>query len=192
MALKRFPLKKYAMVEINQAAFLRNGMVISQTPLDEMFTEDSPCENGMWLWANKGNGVLKPIEEIADILGIVYTAESEYGVSDAIHTFALWHTDDPRKGLGFYPRVGIIANGDTFTSNCLQYDTGEFPTFEALETALKAHATDPIYVVPLAGDAVPQITTNVPTGGTYAQVTKYYTVPNDEKGVRYQFIKVRN
>ena len=52
MAMKRFPLtsansysskyrpgeKLYATLELNQVAFPKTGMVVSQTPLDESFT----------------------------------------------------------------------------------------------------------------------------------------------------------
>ena len=40
MALKRFPLEQYATLELNQVAFPKTGMVVSQTPLGEKFTTD--------------------------------------------------------------------------------------------------------------------------------------------------------
>lgn len=39
MAMKRFPLEQFATVELNQVAFPKTGMVVSQTPLGEKFVE---------------------------------------------------------------------------------------------------------------------------------------------------------
>ena len=63
MALKRFPLEQYATLELNQVAFPKTGMVVSQTPLGEKFTTDTSvsgrygvCENGLWVVADKSKG----------------------------------------------------------------------------------------------------------------------------------------
>lgn len=54
MAMNRFPLEQYATLELNQVAFPKTGMVVSQTPLGDAFTAQNPCENGMWVVADKG------------------------------------------------------------------------------------------------------------------------------------------
>lgn len=196
MALTRFPLEMYATLELNQVAFPKTGMVVSQTPLGDAFTKDAPCENGMWVVADKAAGKINPPSSATGAvnapIGIVYTAEKEYDdYHYGLKTFG-------RKVAGDYPRVGILGIGDTVTTNCFQYDSSTYATIAALETALKAAeaGTTPMYVIPgTAGTtnvskAVPAITTSKPNSGIYGKVVKYYTVPNGEKAIKYQIISL--
>ena len=199
MAMNRFPLtsansysskyrpgeKLYATLELNQVAFPKTGMVVSQTPLDESFTLEAPCENGMWVVADKAAGVIKaPAAATDKPIGIVYTTEKEYDIFHyGLQTFG-------RKIAGDYPRVGILGIGDTVTTNCLQYDESEFSDDDELFEALDAIATTALYVVPVAGSAVPKITATKPGSGIYAKVVKFYTVPNGEPGIKYQVISL--
>lgn len=177
--------KLYASLELNQVAFPKTGMVVSQTPLGSAFTKANPCENGMWVVADKAAGAINaPAAATDSPIGIVYTTEKEY---DREH-YGLQRFG--RKIAGDYPRVGIFGLGDTVTTNCLQYDESTYATFAALETALNAIGTTPMYVVPVAGSAVPQLTTTKPQSGTYAKVVKYYTVPNGGKGVKYEIVSL--
>lgn len=196
MALKRFPLEEYATLELNQVAFPKTGMVVSQTPLGAKFVEGGSgnygvCENGMWVVADKAKGVIDaPAAATDKPIGIVYTTEKEYDI------FHYGLKKFGRKVAGDYPRVGIFGLGDTVTTNCLQYDDTEFAAAgnktsdEALYTALEAIDTTPLYVVAVAGSPVPKITASKPQSGTYAKVVKYYTVPNGEKGVKYQIVSL--
>lgn len=192
MGLVRFPCEKYASLELNQVAFPKTGMIVSQTPLGAAFAETGantygPCENGMWVVADKSTGTLAaPAAATDHPIGIVYTAEKEY---DDMH-YGLKNFG--RKVAGDYPRVGIFGLGDTVTTNCLQYDNTEtgFTTLALLDTTLAAHATTPVYVVPVAGSPVPKLTKTKPASGTYGKVTKYYTVPNGEKGVKYEIVNL--
>lgn len=180
--MTRFPCEKYASLELNQVGFPQHAVVISQTPLGAAFTEAAPCENGMWLSIDKSKGALNAPAAVTDAIGIVYTAEKEYDTyHGGLKNFG-------RKIAGDYPRVGVLGLGDTVTTNCLQYDEATYATFTALETALKAHATTPMYVVPVANSPVPKLTASKPASGMYGVVTKYYTVPNGEKGVKYEII----
>ena len=197
MALKRFPLEQYATLELNQVAFPKTGMVVSQTPLGAKFTTDSSvtgaygvCENGMWVVADKAAGVIDaPAATTDKPIGIVYTTEKEYDIFHyGLKTFG-------RKVAGDYPRVGILSVGDTVTTNCLQYDTNNFANDAALDTYLKGDltaASTAAYVVVKAGSAIPEIVKTLPQNyaGAYGRIVKYYTVPNGEKGVKYQMIRV--
>ena len=210
MALKRFPLsnadsysvkyrhgeKLYATLELNQVAFPKTGMVVSQTPLGEEFTIDAPCENGMWVVADKAAGAINsPAAATDKPIGIVYTAEKEYDdYHYGLQTFG-------RKIAGDYPRVGILGIGDTVTTNCLQYSTSVFADDTALDTYLKGDLTSaPAYVIidvtnsngNTAIPGVPAIVKALPQNyaGAYGRVVKYYTVPNGEKGVKYQMVRV--
>ena len=211
MAMKRFPItnvegdlvaqhrdpdeKLYASLELNQVAFPKTGMVVSQTPLGAAFTKANPCENGMWVVADKAAGAINaPAAATDSPIGIVYTTEKEY---DMMH-YGLQRFG--RKVAGDYPRVGIFGLGDTVTTNCLQYDDSEFEAVtttgsektsdEVLFDALKAIGTTPLYVKAVAGSAVPQITATKPSAGTYAKVVKFYTIPNGGLGVKYQIVSL--
>ena len=187
--------KLYASLELNQVAFPKTGMVVSQTPLGEAFTADAPCENGMWVVADKAAGAINPPTGTNDVpMGIVYTTEKEY---DREH-YGLQRFG--RKIAGDYPRVGLFGIGDTFTTNCLQYSKSNFATETALLDALKAIDTVPLYVIPgngsdLADDsakAVPEIVkaAGIPQTGIYAKIVKFYTIPNGGIGVKYQIMRV--
>ena len=220
MAMQRFPItnvvgdlvdqhrdpdeKLYASLELNQVAFPKTGMVVSQTPLGTAFTKAAPCENGMWVVADKGAGAINPPAAATDTpIGIVYTTEKEY---DREH-YGLQRFG--RKIAGDYPRVGIFNLGDTVTTNCLQYDDTVFPAVttegeektseEVLLDALKNIANVPLYVAikaaaqnatPTTEQAVPQIVKAAPQAGIYGKIVKFYTIPNGGIGVKYQIMRV--
>ena len=203
MAMKRFPCKQYASLELNQVAFPKTGMVVSQTPLGEEFTQEAPCENGMWVVADKAAGAINaPAAATDKPIGIVYTTEKEYDLFHyGLKTFG-------RKIAGDYPRVGILGVGDTVTTNCLQYDdTTDFPAVtttgsektsdEVLDAYLSGDlTTNKAYVIISSGQndvkSIPRIVKTLPNGytGIYGRIVKYYTVPNGEKGVKYQIISL--
>ena len=206
MAMNRFPItnvegdlvaqyrnpdeKFYASLELNQVAFPKTGMVVSQTPLGAAFTRQAPCENGMWVVGDKAAGAINPPTAATSApIGIVYTTEKEY---DDYH---MGLQRFGRKVAGDYPRVGLLGVGDTVTTNCLQYNTTNFANDAALDTALKAIDTTPLYVAIATGAtgsaaAVPEIVKTIPQAGIYAKIVKYYTIPNGGKGVKYQIIRI--
>ena len=194
--------KLYASLELNQVAFPKTGMVVSQTPLGEAFTKAAPCENGMWVIGDKAAGAINPPSATATApLGIVYTTEKEY---DREH-YGLQRFG--RKIAGDYPRVGLLGIGDTVTTNCLQYSKSNFvatsskTSEEVLLDALKAdltQAANALYVVPgtdsdladASAKAVPEIVKAAPESGAYARIVKFYTIPNGGIGVKYQIVRV--
>ena len=214
MAYNRFPItnvegdlvaqhrdpdeKLYASLELNQVAFPKTGMVVSQTPLGTDFTKAAPCENGMWVVADKAAGAINPPANATDApIGIVYTTEKEY---DREH-YGLQRFG--RKIAGDYPRVGILGVGDTVTTNCLQYSTSVFADDEALLTALKKDlsvAANALYVIPgnasdaaaSSAKAVPVIVkaAGIPQAGIYGRIVKFYTIPNGGIGVKYQIVRL--
>ena len=214
MAYNRFPItnvegdlvaqyrdpdeKLYASLELNQVAFPKTGMVVSQTPLGAAFTKAAPCENGMWVVADKAAGAINPPANATDApIGIVYTTEKEY---DMMH-YGLQRFG--RKIAGDYPRVGILGVGDTVTTNCLQYSTSVFADDEALLEALKKDlsvAANALYVIPgnasdaaaSSAKAVPVIVkaAGIPQAGIYGRIVKFYTIPNGGIGVKYQIVRL--
>lgn len=190
--MTRFPVEKYASLELNQVAFPKTGMVVSQVPLDAKFTTDTSvsgyygvCENGMWVVADKQAGTIKAPAAAADSpIGIVYTAEKEYD------NYEIGLKNFGRKVAGDYPRVGILGLGDTVTTNCFQYNESTYATLAALEAVLNAAGTTPVYVAPVANSPVPQVTAAKPGSGIYGKVVKYYTMPNGEKAIKYQIVSL--
>ena len=216
MAMQRFPItnvvgdlvaqyrnpneKFYASLELNQVAFPKTGMVVSQTPLGAVFTRQTPCENGMWVVGDKAAGAINPPTAATSApIGIVYTTEKEY---DDYH---MGLQRFGRKVAGDYPRVGLLGVGDTVTTNCLQYDdtvfqaTNEKTAEQVLLDALKAIDATPLYVAihavgqnetVSAANAVPEIVKNAPQAGIYGKIVKFYTIPNGGLGVKYQIIRI--
>lgn len=179
--MAKFPVKKYAALEMNRARYLAQGNVVSQTPLAAEFTEENPCENGMWVCANKANGEIRTLAAATEMVGIVYTTEKEWGRYE-------YGLNKHADVAGAYPRVGILDIGDTFTSNC--FDMGDSESVGAFETAMKALGTTPQYLVPQVGNGRPKVTANAPATGAYAQIVKYTTAPNGEKAIKYVVVRV--
>ena len=176
--MAKFPVSKYPQLEINRAAFLKNGEVVSQLPLSADFSEEDLCFNGMWVDANKANHEIKPAAEVTAMYGIVYTTEKEWNPQ----VLGLKHFAQKE---GDYPRVGIMQRGDTFTTNC--FDMGEYDSPEAIKEALEAE--EEMYIIPVAGEAMPSLAKAAPAEGLYGQVIKYYTMPNGEPAIKYNIVR---
>lgn len=178
--MARFMIDKYGVLEMQRAEYLKTGMIVSQSPLSAEFTEKAPCENGMWVDANKANGEVRLYSKDTEILGIVYTAEKDFtGWRPALKHFC--------QVAGEYPRVGILNVGDTFTTNTFSYEFGEENQWEELKAAF---AEGPLYVVPTVGEGAPTVTAEKPAEGPYAQVVKLYTVPAGTPGIKYVMQRV--
>lgn len=178
--MAKFPVKEYAQLEMNRAGYLKNGLVVSQTPLSEEFTEAAPCENGMWVDADKANGVIKLPTEDTVQYGIVYTTEKHFGRMSDYRGLKQFYSV-----AGEYPRVGIMQRGDTFTTNC--FDMGDYEDADALNEAIDAavEAGKPLCLVPAAGDGRPVVADAAPADGFYATIIKHFTMPNGELAIKY-------
>lgn len=192
--MARFMIDKYGVLEMQRAEYLKTGMIVSQSPLSDEFTEKAPCENGMWVDANKANGAVKLISEETEIFGIVYTAEKDFtGWRPALKHFCQVG-DKPNPD---YPRVGILNVGDTFTTNTFncEYEGDTAAQWAALQEAWD-NGKNPLYLVPtLEGDdatvkGAPTVTAEKPAEGPYAQVVKLYTVPAGTPGIKYVMQRV--
>ena len=185
--MARFMIDKYGVLEMQRAEYLKTGMIVSQSPLSDEFTEAAPCENGMWVDANKANGEIRLISDETEIFGIVYTTEKDFtGWRPALKHFC--------QVGGDYPRVGILNVGDTFTTNTFNYEFGEENEWEELKAAF---AEGPLYVVPTKEEkasatinGAPTVTAEKPAEGPYAQVVKLYTVPAGTPGIKYVMQRV--
>ena len=87
-------------------------------------------------------------------------------------------------------QVGFLQYDDESEFAAVTTTGSEKTSEEVLFAALEAIDTTPLYIVPVAGSAVPKITKTKPNAGIYAKVVKFYTVPNGEPGVKYQIISL--
>ena len=181
--MARFKIDKYGVLEMQRAEYLKTGMIVSQSPLSAEFTEAAPCENGMWVDANKANGEIRLVSGDTKMYGIVYTTEKDYtGWRPALKHF--------RQVAGEYPRVGLLNVGDTFTTNTFNYEFTTETTAEQWQELKDAFAAGPLYVVPTLGEGAPTVTATKPAEGPYAQVVKLYTVPAGTPGIKYVMQRV--
>lgn len=132
MALKRFVVDGFGQLELNQVAFRRDGRIEAQCALGDDF-KNVPAENGMLLAIDNVNRIVKyPVAGEVYPIALNYTAEHMYDErANALKDFKL-------NQKSFYPRLGYLAVGDKFTTNCLCYDTAEFANEEALMKAYEA------------------------------------------------------
>ena len=129
MALKRLSIEGFGQLELNQVAFPRDGRIEAQLPLGEDFAA-VPAENGMLLAVDNVNRVIKkPVAGEIYPIALHYSTEHMYDErANALKDFAL------NKGE-FLPRLGYLAVGDKFTTNCLCADDAEFADMAALKKA---------------------------------------------------------
>ena len=64
----------------------------------------------------------------------------------------------------------------------------EFADMDALEEALAALATTPLYVAPVANSGRPKITATKPSAGFYGTVIKEFTMPNGDPAIKYNIV----
>lgn len=176
--MARFIIDKYGVLEINRATFRKTGAVVSQLPLSDEFTAEAPCENGMWVDANAVNGEIKKVSADTKLLGIVYTAEKDYtGYRGGLRNFC--------EVAGDYPRVGLMHEGDVFTTNVFSYDSFSGDTAAEQIGEIAALIEAGLYVEAVVGDGAPKVTATKPSAGLYGQVIKAYTLPDGTPGIKY-------
>lgn len=187
MAIVRYPVQKYATIELNHVSWPETGRVFAQLPLGEEFTKEKPCENGAWLVYDMVKGTAHSAEAGTDQVGVMMINEKEY-----LRPYIVGMNQYALEPDSFYPRIGMPAKGDLYTTNCFCYDDSEFEGGKTdVDTALKAINTTPLYLVPEAGQMAPKLTKTAPTAETAtvaAKVVKFYTMPNGEPGIKVQFI----
>lgn len=129
MALKRLAIDGNGQIELNQVAFRRDGRIEAQCALGDDFKETA-AENGMLLAVDNVNRVVKmPVEGEVYPIALNYTTEHMYDErTPALKNFKL------EQG-SFYPRLGYLAVGDKFTTNCLCAEETEYADIDAVKAA---------------------------------------------------------
>jgi hypothetical protein len=180
MALKRLAINGFGQVELNNVAFRRDGRIEAQCRLDEeVFSADVPAENGMLLAVdNIARKVTFADGEFPVALN--YTTEHMYDERNmGLKNFKLTPAD------GFYPRLGYLATGDKFTTNCVCYDDAEFASEEDFIEALGNIATTKLYGAACEKGAIKVSATK---DGACALVIAKTTMPDGQLGIKFQVI----
>ena len=187
MALTRFVIDGFGQLELNNVAFRRDGRVEAQCALDATDFASVPAENGMLLAVDRINRVVKFFDSSDDTYPIAlnYTAEHMYDErANSLKDFKL------ERGT-FLPRLGYLAVGDLFTTNCISYDkgssSGQFADDAAVKTALGAIGTTPLYGGACANGTI-VLGTSAPAKGPVLKVVEKTTMPDGTLGVKFQVL----
>lgn len=182
MAIQRYTIDGYGQLELNQVAFPRDGRIEAQCALDSTDFASDPAENGMLLAVDRVNRSVKflPQNNVFPI-ALNYTTERMY--------------DPTKNGLkdfklelgGFLPRLGYLAVGDIFTTNCIAYDASVFADDAALEeTNIKTTAC---YGEPHAKGAI-LVSKTKPNSGLALKVIEKTTMPDGQFALKFQVISI--
>jgi hypothetical protein len=164
---------EYGQLELNQVAFRRDGRIIAQYKLDSAITY---VENGMLLAVDHVNKTIKyPTANQKTDLALNYTTEHMYDerLAGGLKHFKL-------DNGTFLPRLGLLATGDRFTTNAVDYNTTDFATVDALKTAIN----DGTAVYGCAGAngyiAVTKTATNA-----VLRAIEFTTMPNGDPAIKF-------
>lgn len=184
MAQKRLVIDGYGQLELNNVAFRRDGRIEAQCELDATDFASVPAENGMLLAVDKIAGTVRMPDglEVCPI-ALNYTAEHMYDERrNALKDFKLDRKD------GFYPRLGYLAVGDTFTTNCISYNTDLWTTEDQFIEALDNIATTKLYGGQSEDGSI-YVENQTPINGLILLAIQKTTMPDGQLGVKFQVLR---
>jgi len=183
--MARMIIDGFGQVELNNVAFRRDGRIEAQCALDTAaFDSQTPCENGMILRVKKAEHVITTCDSSAanQLYALNYTSEHMYDERNpGLKNFYL---KSAAAGEDFYPRVGYLAAGDLFTTNCI--DLGSYASVGAVVTAL---ANGEVYAAAGTEGAI-VLNSEAPAVGPIMQVIKKTTMPDGQDAFQIQVLKV--
>ena len=190
MAFKRYIIDGFGQLELNNVAFRRDGRIEAQCGLLKADFENVPCENGMVLAVDKSNKVVK-FAKAGNILPLAlnYSTEHMYDErANALKDFATIWKDNNEY---FFPRMGYLAVGDLFTTNC--FGSSELADNDAMDEAIaKIHDKDepiPLYAV-ASEEGAWDLIAEAPEAGMFAEVVKGFTMPDGTPAVQLRVLAV--
>lgn len=180
MAIQRLKIDGYGQIELNKAPFRRSGRIEAQCKIADNLEF---VENGMVLLIDRANRVCKAQTSMTgdDLYGLNYTTEHMYDErACALKDFKL------DKGT-FLPRLAIVGPGDSWTTNCLAYDTTDFADDETFKNGV----TPGMYAIPSSNGAL-VVKKSKPTAGAgvqlFAKVVKVTTMPDGQFALQFDAI----
>lgn len=182
--MSRLTIDGYGQVELNNVAFRRDGRIEAQCKPNATDFSNKVLENGMLLAIdNVAREVKLPVANESLPVALNYSAEHMYDErKGGLKDFYLNGTDD------FYPRLGYLAVGDKFTTNCVSYDSSVYATESAFISALGSIATVALYGG-IGTDGAIAVASTAPTVGPVLKVVQKTTMPNGKLGLKFQVIK---
>ena len=183
--MARMVIDGYGQVELNNVAFRRDGRIEAQCALDTAdFTADVPCENGMILRVKKAEHKIGFCDASAENQLYALNYSSEHMYDERKPGLKNFYLKSAAAGEDFLPRVGYLAAGDLWTTNCV--DLGAFSSIADVETALGSGA-----VYAAAGtEGAPVLAAAAPATGLVMQVIKKTTMPDGQDAFQLQVLKV--
>ena len=179
--MARMTISGYGQVELNNVAFRRDGRIEAQCALDTTDFASVPAENGMILRVKKADHKICFADSSAEnqLYALNYSAEHIYDErTPGLKNFKLEATND------FLPRVGYLAAGDLWTTNCI--DLGTYASAGAVASALASGA---VYAAVGTQGAV-VLDSAAPSVGPVIQVIKKTTMPDGQDAFQLQVLKV--
>ena len=183
MALKRLTIDGYGQIELNSVAFRREGRIEAMCALDATDFATLPAENGMLLAVDRVARAVKfpgSAEVTAKLpIAVNYTTEHMYDERlPGLKNFKLV------RGT-FLPRLGYLAVGDLFTTNCLAFLEAEFANEDAVLAAIAAYATTALYGG-ISDNGAIILTATAPVAGPVLRVVEKTTMPDGQLGLKFQ------
>lgn len=186
--MARMVIDGFGQVELNNVAFRRDGRIEAQCALDTAaFTSNVPCENGMILRVKKAEHKITFADASAEnqLYALNYTTEHMYDErKPGLKNFSL-SAQKNEKGQDFYPRVGYLAAGDLWTTNCI--DLGTYANASAVQSALASGSA--VYAAVGTQGAV-VLDSAAPSVGPVIQVIKKTTMPDGQDAFQLQVLAV--
>lgn len=183
--MARLSIDGYGQVELNNVAFRRDGRIEAQCALDTAaFGSNDVCENGMILRVKKAEKKITFCDASAknQLYALNYSAEHMYDErKPGLKNFKLVSA---AAGEDFLPRVGYLAAGDLFTTNCV--DLGAYASAAAVATAL---ASGDVFAAAGTQGAI-VIQAAAPSSGLVMQVIKKTTMPDGQDAFQFQVLSV--
>lgn len=178
--MARLTIDGFGQIELNNCAFRRDGRIEAQCAPDTSDFATAKVENGMLLAVDNVTRTVKFATDSSLPIAITYSAEHMYdNRANGLKDFALNGSDD------FLPRLGYLAVGDKFTTNCISYASSEFADDSAFNSALGSIATTALYGGAGADGAI-AVSSGAPSFGPVLKVIKKTTMPDGTIGVKFQ------
>lgn len=163
---------EYGQLELNFAAFRRNGAIEAQCKIAEGIEY---IENGMLLAVDrKGRTVGYATGAEGEVIALNYTTEHMYDKSaDALKNFKL-------EKNSFLPRLGYIGVADKFTTNTVCYDSAVITDVAAAIKAGKVYGK-PCTTAGYKG----YIELTKTAEGAVVEAIEYTTMPDGQPAVKF-------
>ncbi len=180
MAVQRMVIDGYGQIELNNCAFRRDGRIEAQCKPNATDFATALLENGMLLAVDRFAREIKFATDASLPIALNYSSEHIYDErTPGLKNFALKGTDD------FYPRLGYLAVGDKYTTNCISYDPNEFADDDALVAAFEDLETTPLYAG-FSADGAHLVSATAPQAGPVLRAVEFTTMPDGQPGVMFQ------